>query len=225
MCFSASASFGAGAVLLVMGIASVKQCSKPSQILFASIPLFFAAQQIAEGFLWLSFLNPSFAVCRQPATYLFLIFAQIIWPTWVPFSIRLLEKNTSRKKLLDIPLGIGLSVSAYLTFRLVTQQVGATILGWHISYDIGLPDAVLHSSTVFYFIATVTPSFISSIRKMWLFGFSAAAAYIISYLLFEPYLISVWCFLAAIMSSAVITIIIDMYKNILDNAIADKPAT
>src|SRR5476649_1319487 len=105
MCFSASASFGAGAVLLVMGITSLKKSSKPSQILFASIPLFFALQQITEGFLWLSLLHPLYASCRWPATYLFLLFAQIIWPIWVPLSIRLLEKKPNRKKWLNAALG------------------------------------------------------------------------------------------------------------------------
>ncbi|WP_295648826.1 DUF6629 family protein [uncultured Mucilaginibacter sp.] len=224
MCFSASASFGAGAVLLAMGVTSLKKCSKPSQILFASIPLFFALQQITEGFLWVSLLHPSFALCRWPATYLFLLFAQIIWPVWVPLSIRLLEKDPNRKKWLNMALGTGLLVSVYLAFRMVTQHVGASIIGWHVVYDIGEPDPVLHSSTVLYFIATVAPSFISSVKKMWIFGISATLAYIISYIFFEHYLISVWCFLAAIMSSAVITIMFDLYKNVLEDNNAPKPS-
>ena len=38
MCFSAGASFGAGVLLSVIGVASVKKTSSSSQLIFASIP-------------------------------------------------------------------------------------------------------------------------------------------------------------------------------------------
>jgi hypothetical protein len=61
MCFSASASFGAGAALTVLGVLSLRKSESRSHIMFASIPLLFAAQQFTEGFVWLSFINPKFA--------------------------------------------------------------------------------------------------------------------------------------------------------------------
>ena len=54
MCFSASASFVASAALLTGGVATLKQTTNNGQIPFASIPLLFGAQQLMEGFLWLS---------------------------------------------------------------------------------------------------------------------------------------------------------------------------
>ena len=54
MCFSATASFGASAVLGVIGVAAVAKAKTKPQRLFASIPLVFAVQQLSEGFLWLS---------------------------------------------------------------------------------------------------------------------------------------------------------------------------
>ena len=84
MCFSASASFGAGVVLSVIGVASIKKAKSPTQIIFASIPLIFAVQQITEGFLWLSLTHSNFASLKQVTTYIFLFFAQIVWPIWVP---------------------------------------------------------------------------------------------------------------------------------------------
>jgi hypothetical protein len=48
MCFSANASFGMGAVLMVAGIASVKKVNNLSQVIFAAIPLLFAVQQFSR---------------------------------------------------------------------------------------------------------------------------------------------------------------------------------
>ena len=41
MCFSASASFGAGVVLNVIGVATIKKTHHSPQLLFASIPFIF----------------------------------------------------------------------------------------------------------------------------------------------------------------------------------------
>ena len=98
MCFSASASFGAGIVLSAIGIASIKKSETKPQLFFASIPLFFAVQQITEGFLWLALSKPDYALLRWPATYIFLFFAQVVWPFWVPFAILMLEKEQKQKK-------------------------------------------------------------------------------------------------------------------------------
>jgi hypothetical protein len=84
MCFSASASFGAGVVLSAIGVVSIKKNQHKSQFLFASIPLLFAVQQFAEGILWLVLPNPEYASMQKHTTYVFLFFAQFFWPLWVP---------------------------------------------------------------------------------------------------------------------------------------------
>ena len=57
MCFSATASFGASAVLGAIGIIAVAKAKTKPQRLFATIPLIFAVQQLTEGLLWLSLKN------------------------------------------------------------------------------------------------------------------------------------------------------------------------
>jgi len=44
MCFSPEASFAGGVIISAIGIATVKKVHKPSQIIFATIPLFFGIQ-------------------------------------------------------------------------------------------------------------------------------------------------------------------------------------
>jgi hypothetical protein len=71
MCFSAEASFAGGIVISAIGIVTVTKIHKPSQLLFASIPLFFALQQFAEGLLWVALPNPDYINLQKISTYLF----------------------------------------------------------------------------------------------------------------------------------------------------------
>lgn len=210
MCFSAEASFAAGAVLSIAGIAAIKKAQTRSEIAFASIPLIFGVQQVTEGFVWLSLLNTAFASWNQPATYIFLAFAQVVWPSWVPFSILLLEKENGRRNALYIMLGIGLIVSFYLALRLLKQDIHSEIIGHHIYYNIGFSTNVIRSLGVMYFISTIIPPFISGIKKMWSLGFSILLSYIVTKLFFENYVISVWCFFAAVISVVVYAIVRDL---------------
>jgi len=53
MCFSAGASFVGGVIISGIGVATIREVHKPSQLVFACIPLFFGVQQIVEGCLFL----------------------------------------------------------------------------------------------------------------------------------------------------------------------------
>ena len=55
MCFSATASFSAGTVLTMLGVATLRATRRKAEIPFAASPLLFGLQQIVEGLLWLSF--------------------------------------------------------------------------------------------------------------------------------------------------------------------------
>ncbi|MFI5139920.1 MAG: DUF6629 family protein [Sphingobacteriales bacterium] len=223
MCFSAGASFGAGAILSIVGVAAIKQSHPVSQRVFAAIPLLFAVQQVSEGSVWLALLNPAHAFWLGPAMYFFLTFAYVLWPAWVPLSILLLEKNSFRRKILYTGLGTGLAVSAYLGYRLLTEDIHAAINGMHIYYYMGPPVALMHYFGVLYFASTVIPCFLSTVKRMWLFGVSIAVSYFITKLFFDDYELSVWCFFAAIMSAAVFSIILDLKKYFL-NAISPGDA-
>jgi len=54
MCFSASVSFGASALLTTCGALSIRKAQGPAQKLFASTPFFFGIQQFSEGCIWLA---------------------------------------------------------------------------------------------------------------------------------------------------------------------------
>ena len=56
MCFSATASFSAGVVLIGLGTLTLRAASHPRELLLAAIPLLFGMQQVIEGAIWLTFL-------------------------------------------------------------------------------------------------------------------------------------------------------------------------
>ncbi len=210
MCFSAGASFGAGAVLSVIGVASIKQAKSPSQIIFASIPLIFAVQQITEGFLWLSLSNPNYAFMQQVTIYIFLFFAQVAWPVWVPVAILKLEQKERRRKSENILVGIGALVSIYLAYCLLAFPVEAKILGRHIFYEQNYPAAISHYCGFLYIVATIVPSFFSRISRMWMLGTTILISYIITTIFYTDYIVSVWCFFASIISIAVYAILYEL---------------
>lgn len=212
MCFSAGASFGAGAVLSVIGVGSIRKAQSPSQVLFASIPLIFSVQQLSEGVLWLALQNPNLEPLAPLATYIFLFFAQVLWPVWVPCSILLLEKRKRRTMACKILVGIGVFVSVYLAVCLVKFPPTAQIMGYHISYgqDFAIPFS--RFGGLLYALATIVPPFFSSVRRMWSLGLLIFISYIISWAFYADYIVSVWCFFAAIISISIYGIMLGVQK-------------
>jgi hypothetical protein len=210
MCFSASASFGAGTMLFVVGVLALKKTRKPSQVPFGAIPMLFSIQQFAEGFVWLSLTNKSFETLESYATNIFLVFAQVLWPILVPLSIFFLEKNTMRKKILGTLAIMGTLMAIFLIYCLFNYYAKAEIGYLHIHYQLNYPMALSWISGLIYFMPTVVPNFISSIKRISLLGFSIALSYIFTLIFYRDYLISVWCFFTAIQSGIVLYIVTKM---------------
>lgn len=215
MCFSAHASFVAGVAISTIGVVTLKKVQAPSQIVFASIPLIFGIQQISEGVLWLTILDPAYASLQQFATYTFLVFARVVWPLWVPLAIFLLEFEGKRRKMEKILMLMGMGVSAYFIFTLVVEPTEAIISGDHIFYKQDYPASLKLYSGIFYGIVTVVPLFISRFKRMWWLGAVIGISYIAAAYFFKHYAFSVWCFFAAVISMSVFFImneVIGSYK-------------
>jgi hypothetical protein len=215
MCFSASASFAAGAVLSSVGTISLIKTRKSSEIPFASIPLLFGLQQFAEGFVWLSLTNPDYAFMKGISSHTFIFFAQVLWPVWAPFSIHKFEKQKGVKNIIGkILVGIGMLVATVLAYFLFTQHIEADISGHHISYNQAYLQQFGIIGGIFYLGATAIPPFVSSNKRMWILGASILLAYVLTEIFYAQYVVSVWCFFAAILSAMVLWIVIVKSKNI-----------
>lgn len=207
MCFSASASFTAGAVLTVIGAVAIKKAKKPSEIPFASIPLLFALQQITEGFVWLSLTNPDYAFMEEFSTHTFIFFAQVVWPIWIPFSFLKFEKNEDSNITGKILVGLGVLLGVVMGYYLFTKPVEAEILGSHISYNQNYPDRFRLLGGIIYVIVTIAPPFTSSVKKMWVLGSAIFLSYIFTEIYYTQYVVSVWCYFASVLSALILWII------------------
>jgi hypothetical protein len=209
MCFSAEASFAGGVIISTIGVATVKEVHKPSQLVFASIPLFFGAQQITEGCLWLTLRNPEYGTVQMFSKYIFLIMAEVLWPMMIPLSVLFMEENKKRKRILRILLFMGVSVSLYYAFCLLFFNVTPQIMGYHIQYRTDFPKFSTALAFIVYFIASITPLFVSSIQRTHLLGILMFLSCVVTAVFFWQYLASVWCFFAAFISGVIFWILRD----------------
>jgi hypothetical protein len=219
MCFSASASFSTGAVLGTIGVITLTKVKEFRQAPFAVIPILFGIQQFSEGMLWIGLSDPTHASWRHFAVYIFLIFAQLVWPAWVPFSVFLLEKEKVRRRILTGLMVMGLSISLYLLYCMLTYDVSAEIQSGHIHYTLSFPMAFTWVTSVMYFVPTVMTLFISSVKKMPLLGVAILLSFMLTKIFFEDYLISVWCFFAAVLSLVVLWIASQFNKKTLQKVL------
>jgi hypothetical protein len=215
MCFSAGASFGASAVLGGLGIVAIVKAKTKPQRLFATIPLFFCVQQLSEGMLWLSLQNAGLADWQSFFVYTFLVFAMAVWPLWIPLTIRLLEKDAGRKKIMNFLVGIGAIVSVGVGCILFAYPVHPVPAHHHLHYEFNFPASIkslLVPFSVLYILATIITPFVSTIKKMKWLGICFLIAYIFAQGFFNGFVVSVWCFFAAVLSIVVLWIILDLRK-------------
>jgi Family of unknown function (DUF6629) len=209
MCFSATASFAGGAVLSAISIGTLGKVSTPKQKLFAGIPLIFGIQQFAEGVLWITLKSNEDERLQDIATYVFLITALVIWPVMIPLSAWLIEEAKTRKKVLAGLTVTGGILSVFYAFCLVSFNVAPQIHSFHIQYIDEFPVIPIRIAFVFYLVTTIAPLFVSSVRRMWLFGILITISCIITGIFFSQYLTSVWCFFAALISIVIYWILSD----------------
>jgi hypothetical protein len=197
MCFSASASFIAGASLCTVGVATLKKTEARTELPFAMIPLLFGIQQLTEGAIWLTFSHNA-PLLKQIMTYLYSGFSHVLWPMYVPFAMGVLEAVLWRKKAIFAFEFAGVAVGLYLLYFIVTLPVVAEVADRHIVYL--SPHFHLIPVMVLYLAATCVSCFFSSHGFVKLFGVLALLSFITAYFVHVMALVSIWCFFAAILS-------------------------
>lgn len=196
MCFSATASFTAGILLTVMGIATVKKTQCKEEIPFASIPLLFGIQQFIEGMLWLSFHFDTHLL-NVIMTYSFTLFSHVLWPIFVPFAIGFMETVAWRKKVIRAFHITGTAVGLYLLYFIIRYPITSEIKE-NVVYV--FPHFHIPPVLVLYIVATCVSAFFSSHRIVNIFGVLALILFLVAYWFYFVAFFSVWCFFAAILS-------------------------
>lgn len=229
-----------GACLLALGlvnvlqtfVASVSLRQKLAVLPFASIPIGFGAQQIAEGFVWQSNL------ANQDAIRCFTFFAFPFWPFFVPFSMLLLEltrpqtsspmpqwgwtwtldshKTTSpwRRALQVAIFIIGFVVALYCAAALIeSDPVKAYLSDWRIAYDVHFPrlmfdgpDVARYTAFMLYVVAVHGALLVSSVAHTGKFAVMVAVSLSVAFALWSAAFASTWCFFSAGLSAVLIWI-------------------
>ena len=200
MCFSAGASFTAGAVISAIGVATVIKVRKPSQKLFAVIPFIFGIQQLTEGCIWLTLQNPGHLTIQKISMYIFLIMADVLWPVMIPGSLLLMEENVKRRKALRIFLIAGAVLSSYYAICLIIFKVKPEILNCHINYGGAFIPSLMIPAFLLYQVVTLIPLFISGVKGMRWLGVLMFLAVVVTVIFYVKNVTSVWCLFAAIIS-------------------------
>lgn len=197
MCFSATASFVAGAALSATGVATLRMATRKAELPLAAIPLLFGIQQIVEGLIWLSFRDGS-SLPAATLTFIYSLFSHVLWPVFVPFAVGVLEDVPRRRKALAACQVAGAAVGLYLLYVIVTFPVTAQIVGQHIVYE--TPHFYIVAVMALYLTATCVSSLLSSRSIIRTFGVLSLVTFLSAYAIHAATLVSMWCFFAAVLS-------------------------
>ena len=200
MCFSATASFSAGAFLLGLGTLTLKSVREPRELPLAAIPLLFAIQQLTEGVIWLTFSYEA-PLLNTVLTYFYTFFSHVLWPAYVPFAVLTMESPGRRRQALLAFVVAGFAVAAYLLYVLVEFPVISRPIGQHVEYL--SPHFFAAVSMTLYLLSTTVSLLLSSHRTVKFFGLLALLSFGAAYYFYAIWFISVWCFFAALLSVVV----------------------
>lgn len=204
MCFSATASFSAAAVISCIGAASVWKASRmrtAHTMMFAAIPLMFAAQQAIEGFLWLEMANPLAGACRPILIHGFVGFAVFFWPVYAPISAYLIEPDPTRRRMILACAVCGAGLSIWMIMLTLDHPYQALVRDYGMVYTNKFREPWFHLPI--YVLATTLSFSFSSHRIVRLFSYVVLAGFVVAALFFKNAYVSVWCFFAAMASMLV----------------------
>ena len=209
MCFSATASFVAGAVLIPLGGVAIELAWKTDRryLTLAAFPVLFGVQQIVEGLLWRSLDDPA-RPASHAAAMIFLLFAYLLWLILTPLAAFLVEdRRWLRRACLGLTIfgGVyGLSLFAPLLVNpdwlIVELARGSIIYDTRLIYDGVVSKTVLR---ITYAGVICLPLLASSAPGVRIFGILVTLSVLLAFLFATYAFTSIWCYLAAVVSAYV----------------------
>jgi hypothetical protein len=173
--------------------------------MFASTSLVFAAQQAAEGVVWLTIDGSAHTVVHRLAVVVFLGFALVVWPMWLPFSLQLIERSPGRRKVLIWLFWFGLVAAAVAVVLLTRSRPVAVVAGHSIRDNragslTGLPRLLV---LLAYTTPTIFPLFVSTAPLPRTIGVVLTTSLVLTAVIERTALTSAWCFFAAMLSGLI----------------------
>lgn len=212
MCFSASASFAAAAVLVPAGIWTLGRAWNGDRRLLglATFPLLFGVQQVSEGMLWRALDRGDVAGQQGPALA-FLFFAYFVWPFLVPLAAMLAEHDPGRRRLLAwlSAAGLALGLSLLVPLLIHADWMALRLERASILYEPRLiwDGLVGHTPIRVVYAGIICGALLlSTDRDVRIFGGLITASVVLGFLFAAYAFVSIWCFFAALISLWIVVV-------------------
>jgi hypothetical protein len=215
MCLSAPASFLVGATLLPAGYYCTKVAIRHSKrhLFLAAVPFAFAAQQFSEGIVWVG-IDQQNARLVSGASVLYLFFAMAFWPFWIPLSLMLPDARQWVKRTLAVLVVTSFAWGWLYAPILMSpdQWLSTGVVHHSIQYEYSrLPGYQIVSPWAwrlgYLALVTIPIGFGATRLKSRTGGLIAVTGlgilvtgFGVTYIVYSYAFISVWCFLAALIS-------------------------
>jgi hypothetical protein len=162
--------------------------------------LLLAIHQLDEAFVWWGLQGHVPAALGHVATWIYLAFAFVILPVYVPVAILVLEPE-GRRRLMMVPFVVlGAVVAGVLLAAMVRGPVVAELASHYIGYSTDLHAGAF--VVMLYVTATCGSLIFSGIRDIARYGVINLVAVAILARLSNDGFASLWCAWAAISSAA-----------------------
>jgi hypothetical protein len=198
MCFSATASFVSAGVVGVAGAAALPFVRDRRELPLALLGLGFAAHQLTEGVVWSQLEATGARTIRSPAVAVWLVFAWVLLPVWVPLAMSLVEPDRTRRRIMTAAAVLGGIVAAVLGLVSFTRSVPASVVSGHLSYIVPFT----HTGPIVwaYVAATCGPPLLSTHPLLRAWGVALTVAMAATATLQARGFASLWCWFAALLT-------------------------
>ena len=223
MCFSASASFTASAVLMPLGLYSThlaRSNQQPNYVPLALVPFFFGVQQLVEGLEWTALDQGRIEPLTTLAGLGFLFFAYCFWMVWIPWSAWSISRSTDSRGLQHrlrwvaiVSTVIGVAFYLPVLFDPPAVQPAVHSTG-RLLYDVSNLHSIVQNfvntepvGELVYWGFIVLPLLAVADKAVRLFGVLIFVSIFLTWLTYSATFNSVWCFYCAVLSIVVIWIV------------------
>jgi hypothetical protein len=214
MCFSATISYVAAAVLVPTGLYAIHLARRLPQPwwVMAATPVFFGIQQACEARVW-QLVGAGEAPGAVSFALGFHFFSHFLWLWWIPLASCLIEPGARRRRLfagvaLFGFIAGGVVYSALLLHpEWLSVQVEGHSLVYTVSSPIRGPVRLPFPASALYGLIILVPLLGSSHRQVRIFGGLVAFSIAVTSAAWGYAFVSVWCFFAAALSLYLVLIL------------------
>jgi hypothetical protein len=222
MCFSASASFTASAILMPLGLYAThiaRKTDQPDYVPLALTPFFFGVQQLIEGFVWVGVKHGGVEPLTRISSLGFLFFAYCFWMIWIPWSAYAIARSQETSALRDRLKWVAivatiLGITFYIPVLFNPPSVQPALSTGRLLYDISSLHSVYHNfvttepvGELVYWAFIVLPLVVLRDKAVRLYGVLIFFSILLTWLTYSATFNSAWCFYCAILSIYVIWIV------------------